>query len=168
MLWRVANVPPLVKQKNEVMCWAAATEAWLAANPARRNYDQARILEGMQEEKAARPDGALLKGYGQGLWELYFGLRPIRESCSTFSIDKALKRLKLEQVALMLGLARETEMGHVVVAFAGETDPPPGDEGFLVVMDPLRADTYRKWKLSDIRAQTGDLTTWMVKLPLIN
>jgi len=168
MLWRVANVPPLVKQKNEVMCWAAATEAFLAANPARRKYNQAQIVAGMQQEKAARPDGALLKGYGQGLWELWFGLRPIRESVSTFSVETAVKRLKLEKVALMVGLARETEMGHVVVAFAGEVDPPPGEESFLVVMDPIRADTYRKWKPSDIRAQTGDLTTWMVKLPLID
>jgi hypothetical protein len=161
------NAPKIVIQDQKKMqCWAAATESWLAANPLRRHYSQEQIVAGLREEGVVRADGALFKGHGQQLWELYFGLRPLRISCGEFSIETTFNRLK-RRLPLLLGLEAGGEMGHVVVVFGAEPQAADGAEPFIVVMDPWSRNNYRRWKLTEIQGKTGHITTWLPdRLPL--
>ncbi|MBK8754741.1 MAG: hypothetical protein IPL99_25265 [Candidatus Competibacteraceae bacterium] len=161
--------PPIVMQDQKKMqCWAAASESWLAANPNRRHYSQDQLVDGLKQDGAVRADGALFKDHGQELWELYLGLRPSRESCGNFSIEKTLKRLQLNYLPLLIGLEVSNEMGHVVVAFGAEIDPANSAESFIVVMDPWSNTNYRKWKLGELQSKTGHITTWQLgKAPLL-
>jgi len=118
----------------------------------------------MRQEGVLDGQGGLTKTNGQYLWELYYGLRPIKEKASEFSWEKSLHRLKMEMRPMLIGLDGPGNVGHVAVMFgadAGYGDP------YVVVMDPWYAESHRKWKISELNKKSGYITTWMSKMPLL-
>ena len=155
------TVPPHVHQGDRPRCWAAATASYLKSRPGRTKYTQEQIVRGMQEEGIARADGSLPVS-AQSAWEDMFGLRPVVEPASSFFAEKALARLELERLPLLLGLGGS--VGHVMVLFGVVVT---GLEVEILVMDPLSAsaDHPVRRKVSDIQQRSGNVTTWMYKRP---
>ena len=56
----VLNAPPLVKQVDEMSCWAAAMEAWLAVASGRKARSQHELIGVMQQKGALNDDGYLI------------------------------------------------------------------------------------------------------------
>jgi len=157
------RTPPHVHQGVELRCWAAATESWLRAQPHRTKSTQQQIVEGMQADGFAHPDGSLPVS-NQRAWEDRFGLRPITETGATFFAEKALLRLELEKKPLLLGLGGS--VGHVVVLFGVVVNAFDLE---VMVMDPMlpRSDHPARRKVTDIQKLSGNVVTWMHKMPLM-
>lgn len=160
MTKRLSLIPKHVRQKP-MQCWAAATESWLGVQPHRRKYTMQQMVESMQEEGAARSDGALVASL-QWHWEEIVGLRPIVESRSSFYAEKALGRMQFAGIPLMIGLGGA--VGHVMVMYGVMVS---GMDVQLLVMDPMSSVHPAAWSVADIRRGSGTIVTWMPKPPLI-
>jgi N-terminal domain of anti-restriction factor ArdC len=159
----VPTVPAHVHQGNLLRCWAASTESWLGAQPHRTHYTQEQIVKGMQDDGFARADGSLPVS-NQAVWEDRVGLRPIKETGSSFFAERILARLELEKRPLLLGLG--DSLGHVVVVFGVVVN---GFDLEIMVMDPMLspADHPGRRKVTDIQRLSGNVVTWMHKMPLM-
>jgi hypothetical protein len=160
---QLPTVPRHVHQGNLLRCWAASTESCLAAQPHRTHYTQEQIVKGMQDDGFARADGSLPVS-NQAVWEDRTGLRPIKETGSSFFAERILSRLELEKRPLLLGLGGS--VGHVVVVFGVVVN---GFDLEIMVMDPMLspADHPGRRKVTDIQRMTGNVVTWMHKMSLM-
>lgn len=160
---RLPSIPPHVRQHDLKRCWAACTESWLAAQPSRTNYTMEQIVKGMQEEGVANADGSLPVS-SERAWELYFGLRPIRETAATFYAERTLQRLTGWPSPLMIGVA--DKVGHIVVCFGVAVT---GTTPHLIKVDPFQATHPANLDVS-ILHKTGSrrVMTWIAgNMPLL-
>lgn len=155
--------PKIVAQSHDRLdCWAAATESYLYSRPCRMNYTKGQIVDGMREEGVLDAKDGLRRKSGQPLWELFYGLRPIVESIKQFSVAKCVARLKIEYRPIMLGMTGGEDIGHVVLMWGANAEAEK-----IAVMDPWYPNSQRIWTQAELRAKTGNIVSWMGKLPLL-
>ncbi len=158
--------PVHVHQGNMLRCWAAATESWLTTMASRRRIAQQDIVDLLVSDGGARAsDGGLLIPFGQGLWEGYFGLRPIPIDPSDFVAESCARRMA-RFGPLLLGARKPGSAGHVRVMWGWRVS---GGYPHIEVIDPLTpTGSSVTVPIIDIRSYSGGYTIWLpTKLPLI-
>jgi peptidoglycan hydrolase-like protein with peptidoglycan-binding domain len=158
--------PVHVHQGNANRCWAAATESWLTTRIGRRRVPQQDIVDLLVSERGARArDGGLIIPFGQGLWEGFFGLKPITIAASDFTAESCARRMA-KFGPLMLGSRIPGITGHVRVMWGTRVK---GGYPHIEVIDPIGTTGVSVTvAVIDIRSYTGGYVLWLpTGMPLL-
>ena len=149
----VLNAPPLVKQVDEMSCWAAAMEAWLAVASGRKPRSQHELIGVMQQKGALNDDGYLIIKKGIPILAQMAGMSiqvfP-KHKKSKLTTSLLLKKLVKGHVYMAYNVFG---IGHAVVVY-GVVDDPSNERMFA--MDPWMGRGYTSDTLSDYKRDSDE------------
>ena len=149
----VLNAPPLVKQVDEMSCWAAAMEAWLAAVSGRTRKTQHELIGVMQQKGALDADGYLIIKKGVPILAQMAGMtiqvfpKHKKSQLTTSSLLKKLAKGHVYMAYNVFGI------GHAVTVY-GVVDDPSND--LILAMDPWMSRGYTSDTLSDYKRDSHE------------